>query len=257
MLSLIISCLCLASVPGVPAGGPAPRFTEKPIATRQGERVKITFAVDRETDVAVYIEDAEGNIVRHLVAGVPGRNPPPPLRPGSLRQTLHWDGTDDLGRPLPEGRYRVRVCAGLRVRYAGTAFSDRRRPNHIGGAAGLAVGPDAPGRPRWLVMFGKMGRVRGRVRYRTPAGRTQHLVVDLVPGTRYRVSPCAGGARELRASGQGTLRFATDRAGTVSIAPARRGEVPFSSAGGLAVTAAMGCARLHLLKGESIVSSTM
>jgi hypothetical protein len=48
----------------------APQFTKKPAATRAGDKVTIDFAVNRATDVAVFIENAKGEVVRHLVAGV-------------------------------------------------------------------------------------------------------------------------------------------------------------------------------------------
>ena len=52
----------------------------------------------------VAIEDAKGKVVRHLVAGMLGKNPPAPLQPNSLAQTLTWDGKDDFGKALP-GQY--------------------------------------------------------------------------------------------------------------------------------------------------------
>ena len=55
---------------------PPPAFTVKPTAVKAGDRVRIEFAVNRETDVAVSMEDAGGKVVRHLVAGVLGKNPP-------------------------------------------------------------------------------------------------------------------------------------------------------------------------------------
>ena len=74
---------------GVSAAAPGPpQFTRKPSATRTDTAVTITFAVDRETDAAVFIEDAKGNVIRHLVAGVLGDNPPPPLKPNSLEQSV-------------------------------------------------------------------------------------------------------------------------------------------------------------------------
>jgi hypothetical protein len=53
--------------------------------------VKIEFAADRETDVAVYVEDAASKVVRHLAAGMLGKNPPAPLKAGALEQSLEWD----------------------------------------------------------------------------------------------------------------------------------------------------------------------
>jgi hypothetical protein len=152
-----------------------PSFTKKPVMTKAGDpstgsgpgRAKIQFAADRETDVAVYVEDAQGKIVRHLAAGVLGTNAPPPLESGSLAQVLEWDGKDDDGvrcsvagvRPQadrsaqeatdhrsPAAAYqqpfRVRVGLGLNVSYAGTAFSDKSGPDNIVNVLGMAVAPD-------------------------------------------------------------------------------------------------------------------
>ena len=79
---------------------------------------------------------------------------------------------------------------------------------------GLAVGG-------WLVLFGRKGQAAGEVSYKAPNGKTEHLVVDLKRGAKYRVSGTAGGAEEMTASGEGTLRFATERAGTVRLVPAK------------------------------------
>jgi outer membrane protein assembly factor BamB len=155
----LLGLLALAS--GLIAGEAAPPvFTKKPAVTKAGDKVMITFAVDRETDVAVFIEDAKGVIVRHLVAGVLGKNPPEPLKANSLEQSVEWDGKDDDGRPVsgvsvqvsgaqpdtrtlkPETPLRVRVAAGMKVGYAGTAFSDKTGPNNIADVMGMAVGPD-------------------------------------------------------------------------------------------------------------------
>ena len=127
----------------------APRLTGKPTAFRKDGKVHIEFAVDRETDVAVFVEDGAGKIVRHLAAGVLGNpstgsgrgTPPKPFKPG-LSQTLVWDGTDDIGRKLPRGRYRARVCVGLQPTYAGTAFSEDSGPDNLDNVSGLATAPD-------------------------------------------------------------------------------------------------------------------
>src|SRR5687768_9499759 len=75
-----------------------PAFMKKPAAARSGDKVHIEFAADRTTDVAVTVEDARGNVIRHLAGGVLGKNPPQPLRPDSLAQSLEWDGKDDFGK---------------------------------------------------------------------------------------------------------------------------------------------------------------
>ena len=78
-------------------GGEAapPVFTRKPTAVKDGDKVTIAFAADRETDVAVSIENGQGKVVRHLVAGRLGKNAPAPLKPNALEQTLVWDGQAD------------------------------------------------------------------------------------------------------------------------------------------------------------------
>ena len=47
---------------------------------KAGDQVTIAFTVDRPTDVAVAIEDGQGKVIRHLAAGVLGKNPPEPLQ---------------------------------------------------------------------------------------------------------------------------------------------------------------------------------
>ena len=87
-----IVALALAAVSGGALGsGPEvlpPAFTKKPTATKEDGNVLIVFAVNRETDVAVFIEDAHVKIVRHLVAEVLGKNPPEPLKANSLAQSI-------------------------------------------------------------------------------------------------------------------------------------------------------------------------
>jgi hypothetical protein len=81
-----------------------------------------------------------------------------------------------------------------------------------GDVIGLSVGA-------WLVMFGEKGQVKGPVRYEAPEGRTEHLVVDLERERKYMVSGPGEEERERTASGEGTLRFTTSKAGVVAIAP--------------------------------------
>jgi hypothetical protein len=130
---------------GAAAAGEAqpPKFAVKPTAAKAGDAVKIEFAVDRETDVAVFIEDSQGKVVRHLVAGVLGPKAPAPLKPG-LAQSVEWDGKADWGKPAPAGPFKVRVALGLGAKYDKLVASD---PLAMGGVSGppqlaLAVGPD-------------------------------------------------------------------------------------------------------------------
>ena len=112
MRFLLALCCWTCVGPALGAEPPAPTFTRKPTATRAGNRVAITFAVSRATDVAVEVVDAKGKVVRHLVAGMLGKNPPAPLQANSLEQSIEWDGKDDEGRPVT-GAAQVRVALGM------------------------------------------------------------------------------------------------------------------------------------------------
>lgn len=121
----------------VPAVAAAPSFTKKPFVSRDGDKVRIDFGVDRETDVAVAIEDAAGRVVRHLAAGVLGANAPAPLRPG-LAQSLEWDGKDDDGKPAAGGPFRARVKLGMKPQFDSFLLFN---PDATPEVRGLAIGP--------------------------------------------------------------------------------------------------------------------
>ncbi|KPJ70717.1 MAG: hypothetical protein AMS14_10130 [Planctomycetes bacterium DG_20] len=136
---LTVNWLSLALTSMALAGKSSPAFTKKPVAVREGDRVRIEFAVSRETDVSVYIEDQSGKVVRHLVAGVLGKNPPAPLKPNALAQTVEWDGKADWGKPAGPGPFKVRVALGLSAKYDREVIAD---PMSIGGVQAMAAGPD-------------------------------------------------------------------------------------------------------------------
>ena len=140
--SLALLLVCAAAPAWAAEAAQAAAFAEKPAVVREGGRTTITFAVKDFCDVTVAVEDANGRIVRHLASGVLGKNAPAPLVKDALKQTVVWDGADDLGARLPQGAYRVRVSAGLRPTYAGTAFSDEAGPDNLDNGMGLAAGPD-------------------------------------------------------------------------------------------------------------------
>ena len=108
----------------------APSFTEKPTAVRHGDKVTVSFAVNQVTDVAVFVQNAQGRTVRHLAAGmlgnVPGAHAPAPLKANTLRQTLTWDGTDDAGKAVAAGRYTVKVGLGTTAAFDRNLGHDRR-----------------------------------------------------------------------------------------------------------------------------------
>ena len=109
------SVLFVLLVSSALAGEP-PVFARKPTAVRAGAGGKITFTVGRATDVAVAIIDAKGEVVRHLVAGVLGKNAPAPLKPNALEQSVVWDGKDDYGGKAEGGPFTVRVRAEMGVK---------------------------------------------------------------------------------------------------------------------------------------------
>jgi len=165
---MLVASFVLGSLFAVAAADEAttPVFTRQPAAKSVGGKVRIAFAVDRKTDVAVFIENAKGEIVRHLVAGVLGQNPPAPLTRG-LSQSIEWDGKADYSRPAGPGPFTVRVAIGMNVKYDKVAVRDENALNHI---KGLAVGPDgtvyvldAPGgawKGEQIIAFGRDGKYR-------------------------------------------------------------------------------------------------
>src|SRR5262245_27927654 len=107
----------LVALQGVPTGGndgpKPPSFTKKPTATKADGKVRIEFAVDRPTDVAVTIEDSKGRVIRHLAAGLLGKNPPKAFKPDSLSQSVEWDGKADWGKAASGGPFKARVAIGM------------------------------------------------------------------------------------------------------------------------------------------------
>ncbi len=141
-MRMSLSLIGLLSVASLAfAGEPAkpPAFTKKPAVAKAGEKTTVTFAVDRETDVAVSVEDAKGKVVRHLVAGLLGKNAPEPLKSGALEQSVEWDGRDDLGKPATGGPFKVRVGLGLKPAFDRMiGFAPGQVPASV---RAIAVGP--------------------------------------------------------------------------------------------------------------------
>ncbi|MCK6472091.1 MAG: hypothetical protein L6R28_10125 [Planctomycetes bacterium] len=120
------------------AGQAPPKFTQGPTATRSGAETVIAFSVDRASDVAVYVEDDKGKVVRHLVAGALGEHPPAPLQPG-LAQTIIWDGKADWNQPAGAGPFRVRVALGVNASFDSIVAEE---PQNFGNIKALATGAD-------------------------------------------------------------------------------------------------------------------
>jgi hypothetical protein len=142
MNPLLITATTLFAAAALAAETAPPNFAKKPAVTKSGAGTRIAFAVDRETDVAVSIEDAQGHVVRHLAAGLLGTNAPSPLKSGALEQVLEWDGLDDIGQAASNAPFRVRVGLGLKISYAGMVFAENPGPSNLVDTMGLAVAPD-------------------------------------------------------------------------------------------------------------------
>jgi len=127
------------SLCGALADGGEVVFSAKPAAARDGDKVKISFAVAAPTDAEVTVLDAKGEPVRHLAAGLLGKNAPEPFKKDALAQELLWDGRDDQGKPAAGGPFKVRVRLGL------GAELDRFIPGQaspLGPPTAIGVGPD-------------------------------------------------------------------------------------------------------------------
>ncbi|MDD4890484.1 MAG: hypothetical protein PHU85_11205 [Phycisphaerae bacterium] len=104
-------------------------FAEEPRATRDGDKVTITFTSKAFCDATVAIEEANPpagaapKILRHLASGVLGKNAPQPFQKDSLRQSIVWDGKDEIGRLVDaKERLTVRVSLGLKAQMERTLF---------------------------------------------------------------------------------------------------------------------------------------
>ncbi len=142
-------------------------FTEKPAVKLVGkDRYEITFAVKGYCDVTVAIVDPDptkelvkgrGIVVRHLASGVLGPNAPPPFQKNSLKQTLIWNGKDDLDTYVkgPE-RMQVRVMLGLKPVF--DKLLGTWDPKNIPGFV-LGIAIDADGAYVWIRGQGSFGHV--------------------------------------------------------------------------------------------------
>jgi len=93
-------------------------FSKGPKVSKNGGKTQVTFTVSAATDVEVAILRADGKIVRHLAAGWIGSTnvPPVPLQQ-SLSQVVEWNGKDDMGKVAQGAPFKVRVRAGMSVKF--------------------------------------------------------------------------------------------------------------------------------------------
>ncbi|KKL19072.1 hypothetical protein LCGC14_2469160, partial [marine sediment metagenome] len=133
--------------------------------------------------------------------------------------------TPGTPHPIEVGNWRIEVSPAKPAKFDNFLHlinicdtrTEKMPPSRmIASDGGKMVGVTMAG---WVVMFGRKGEVAGPVSYAAPAGKVEHLVVDLKRGGKYRVSGAAGGAATLTAGKEGTLRFATAAAGAVKLTP--------------------------------------
>ena len=118
-------------------------FTEKPTVKKVADdKYEIAFAVKGNCDVTVGLVDSDGIVVRHLGSGVLGANAPAPFQKNSLKQTLYWNGKDDLYvyHKTPE-KLKVRVMLGLKPEFD-KRIGGTSPYNLAGNEMGIAVAQD-------------------------------------------------------------------------------------------------------------------
>lgn len=98
-------------------------FKTEPKVVDENGVAKISFETNGFCDVTIVIEDDAGKIIRHLVSGVLGDNPPEQFQPKSKSQVVIWDYKDDAGI-YPKGidKLNVRVSLGLKPQFEKTLF---------------------------------------------------------------------------------------------------------------------------------------
>ncbi|MCX7806345.1 MAG: hypothetical protein N3A38_14340, partial [Planctomycetota bacterium] len=187
MRPLVVAALGCALTAGRVGGSEGPvGFSAGPKVAVGKDGVRIEFAASRATDVAVEILDAKGGTVRHLAAGVLGKNAPEPLGKG-MAQSLVWDRKDDLGKDVPAGNYSVRVGLGLKPALGKIENFEPLNAGEVLGLAGLPGGGvcilNRGGYPDFLPRLIVLGRDGAYVRqiFPPPAG----LEPEKSPGIRF------------------------------------------------------------------------
>jgi hypothetical protein len=145
------------------------------------DRARVTFKLKRADDVTVTVINADGDPVKTLLDDQHVRAYTP------VQPALRWDGTDDDGQAVPDGRYRIRLTLrdqGRSITKPRSILKDTTPPQPkvlaIGPqkAYGPELLPEADGSPA-QVHFGAALGNRGRVLvFRTGPGAPRLVRTD-------------------------------------------------------------------------------
>jgi hypothetical protein len=131
------------------------------------DRTEVGFDLSRPATVSFYLLDGEGNEIRRLVDDR--------ALAGDTKHRFGWDGRDDDGVPVPDGRYRMRVVQRSEGRVINSSKRlrvDRRPPRVIVlEAAPGVITPRQPGE-----------RINVVVRYRGPSNSAPEFRVFRTDG---------------------------------------------------------------------------
>ncbi len=156
-------------------------FAQPPTVTRTGDTIAISFETKGFCDITVAIEREDGTIVRHLASGVLGDNAPEPFEKSSKKQTVIWDGKDNVGKYVDDkDALTVRVSLGLKPRFERTLFWHPWK--RAGNVMVVATAPDG-------VLVFKSGRAVDHLRYFDRDGKFMRTLypfpaekIESVPG---------------------------------------------------------------------------
>ena len=188
MTSSILLCWVLLAAGAVSA---EPSLRAGPTASRDGDGVRVRFALSEAADVEIAVLDGQGQVVRHLAAGwVGGDRAAAPLKPRSLSQSIRWDGADDEGKAV-RGPVTVRLRAGMQPKlgrliggspYRGQATQEP----YSGSLPGVAVDREGNVYVKMMSDVGSHGNTRlwpWQVRKFDPNGDYVRTLLPYAPST--------------------------------------------------------------------------